>query len=317
MRRALAVAGALAFAVGCSRAQALDERVPAQPGGLLAVDLDLGDEGGWERVSLEVRSHDADEVWAVADVAGLGTSSVSFRLERDERGLRLYGSAGGLLSWIFGGPVVTVRIFVPRAFSADLRCGSGPIRVEDLTGSVRARTRDSAIEVRAVDGSLELRSAGGAISASEVRGDVAARTSGGPIELRWISGDVAVRSDAGNVSLGHVSGSVDVRADAGEILLADVGGPVEVKVEQGAISASFIGAPAGLLETRSGSVEVLVPALADAGLDLRSARGSVEVAPGLVARGERAGDRFVGQLNGGGAPLRVFTARGSVRLAAR
>jgi len=108
-----------------------------------------------------------------------------------------------------------------------------------------------------------------------------------------------------------------VRADAGEVELADVGGPVEVRVEQGAISASFIGAPAGSLETRSGSVEVLVPALAHAGLELRSARGSVEVAPGLVARGERGEDRFVGQLNGGGAALRVFTARGSVRLAAR
>jgi hypothetical protein len=316
MRRALSLGCALSLAA-CSGPQALDERVPAQPGGLLSVDLDLGDEAGWERVSLEVRSHDADEVWAVADVSGLGTANVAFRLERDERGLRLYGSAGGLLAWIFGGPVVAVRIFVPRVFSADLRCGSGPIRVEDLTGPLRARTRGSAIEVRAVDGNLTLRSGAGAITASEVRGDVAVRTSGGPVELRWITGDVEVRSDAGSVRLGHVSGGVDVRADSGEIELADVGGPVAVKVEQGAISASFTGAPAGLLETRSGSVEVLVPALSFAGLDLRSAHGSVEVAPGLVARGERAEDRFVGQLNGGGAPLRVFTARGNVRLAAR
>ena len=43
---------------------ALDQRIPAAPGGLLQVDVDLGAEARADRVSLEVRAHDADEVWA-------------------------------------------------------------------------------------------------------------------------------------------------------------------------------------------------------------------------------------------------------------
>lgn len=106
MKLGLAVALAL---VACSPAElsaSLDRRLPARPGGRLQVDLDLGEEARPERVSLEVRSHDADEVWAFADVSGPGASSVSFRLEPDESGVRLYGHAGGPLSWLFGGPSV-------------------------------------------------------------------------------------------------------------------------------------------------------------------------------------------------------------------
>ncbi len=314
---------ALALLFGClslaldARAQDLDERVPAQPGGQLSVDLDFGEEGTWERVSLVVRSHDADEVWAVADLSGFGASNVVFRLEHDARGVRLYGRADGLLSWIFGGPGAVVRIWVPREFGADLRCSSGPIRVEDLTGAVRARTVGSAIDVRGVEGALALRTEGGAIAATEVQGAVSARSSGGPIELRWISGPVEVRSDSGDVRLSHVGGRVDVRAESGEVTLDDVRGPAEVTLEQGAIAATFTDAPAGSLETRSGSVEVLLPAHAGAALDARSARGSVDVDASVRPDGKRAPDHFIGKLNGGGPSLRVYTARGSVRVAAR
>jgi hypothetical protein len=313
----------LALALACLalapnvRAQDLDERVPAQPGGQLQVDLDFGEQGTWERVSLEVRSHDADEVWAVADLSGLAASSVVFRLEHDARGVRLYGRTGGWLAWIFGGPSVDLRIWVPREFSADLRCSSGPIRVEDLTGAVRARTVGSAVDVRGIEGNLALRTDGGTIRASEVQGEVSARSSDGSIELRWIAGAVEARTDSGDVRLAHVAGPVDVRVEAGEVTLDDVRGPADVTLEQGAIAASFTGAPAGSLATRSGSVEVLLPAHAGAALEAHSGRGAVEVDASVQPEGTRAADHFVGKLNGGGPALRVYTARGSVRVAGR
>jgi hypothetical protein len=313
----LALVGACLLLASAARAQGLDERVPAKTGGALQVDLDFGEEGAWERVSLEVRSHDADEVWAVADLSGLAASSAVFRLDHDDRGVRLYGRTGGLLPWLLGGPAVAVRVWVPREFSADLRCSSGPIRVEELTGEVRARTAGSSIEVRGVTGPLKLRTDGGAIRASEVTGDVAVRSTGGGIELRWISGDVEVTSDEGDVRLSHVTGNVEVRAEAGEITLADVRGRAEVQAEQGAISASFSDAPAGSFESRSGSIEVLLPARAGAALEARSAQGSVLVDADVAPEGQRGANHFVGRVNGGGAALRIFTARGNVRVAAR
>jgi len=72
-----------------------------------------------------------------------------------------------------------------------------------------------------------------------------------------------------------------------------------------------------VLETQRGSVEVSLPAHAKLALDARSARGRVEVGAGLSVDGAHADDRVIGALNGGGGTLRIYTARGAVRVDAR
>jgi hypothetical protein len=295
-------------------AQELDQRIPVKPGGLLQVDLDLGEEIRPERVSLEVRSHDADEVWAVADLSGLGASSIKFRLDHDERVVRLYGRAGGLMSWIFGGPGVSVRVWVPREFSVDLRCTSGPIRIENVSGTIRARTSHASIDVHTADGSLNLRTRSGAVRVTEMLGDVAIRASEGPISLAWVNGNVEARTGRGDIRARHLDGETSLRTDAGEIEIRDIRGRAEAKTEQGAVYASFAAEPAGLLETRRGSVEVLFPDHAGLQLDARTGRGTVEVGAGVKFDGTRGSDHFVGAVNGGGAPLRIYTARGTIRV---
>ena len=305
----LALASAWA---GCARAEGLDQRIPVEPGGLLQVDLDLGEEVRADRVSLDVRSHEADEIYATADLSGLGVSSVLFRVEQDERGVRLYGRSGGLMSWLFGGPGLTVRIWVPRNFSIDARNASGPIRIEDVTGEVRARTTDAALEVRAVEGSLRLYTGGGSVTAAEIRGDVAIRVGTGSVELAWITGDVRARSGGGDIRVRHVEGALELRTDSGEIALRDVRGVTDVRTERGAVYASFSGAPQGRLETQRGSIEVVLPEHAGAALEARSGRGSVEILDGINANGDAAAAHFVGTVNGGGKPLHLYTAHGNV-----
>ncbi len=319
MKLGLAIALPLAL-LACSPEElsgSLDQRLSAKPGGLLQVDLDLGDEARPERVVLEVRSHDADEVWAVADVSGPGASAVSFRLEQDDAGVRLYGRAGGLLSWLFGGPSVQLRVFVPREFSVDLRSASGPVHVEDVTGSLRARTRDGQLDVRGADGPVRLRTSGGDVAVTEVQGDVEVRAQDGSIELGWITGSVAARTGQGDIAARHLDGRVDLRSDSGEIELRDVRGAVAAKTESGAVYASFLADPSGVIETQRGSVEVSLPASAKLALDARSGRGRVDVGAGLVVDGARSDDRVTGTLNGGGETLRIYTARGSVRVEPR
>ncbi len=304
------------LAVGCTQAhaQGLDQRIPVEPGGLLQVDLDLGEEVRPERVSLEVRTHDADEVWAVADLSGLGASSVKFRVDHDDRVVRLYGRAGGLISWIFGGPGVSVRVWVPREFSVDLRCTSGPIRIEDVNGSIRARTSDASIEVRGTEGDLSLRTRSGAVHVTEVVGDVDIRASEGSIELSWITGNVKARTGRGRVRARHLEGRVALRTDNGEIGLREIRGPVDAKTVRGAVYASFAGAPEGLLETRRGSIEVVFPGYAGLELDARTRNGTVELGRGVKVEGRRGADHFVGAVNGGGPRLGIYTARGNIRV---
>lgn len=317
MRQALLIGLILAWVPQLARAD-LDERVPAKPGGLLQVDLDLGDDIRPERVSLVVRSHDADEVWVVADLSGLGSSTVKFRVDHDDRVVRIYGRSGGLMSWILGGPGVAVRVWVPREFSVDLRCSTGPIRIEDISGQIRARTVDGAIGVEGVQGNVALRTERGAVTLNEVVGDVSLKAvSDGSLALRWVTGRVDARTETGNISARHISGPMTLRTDGGEIQVEEVHGRVEARTEGGAIYTSFASAPSGVLETRRGSVEVVLPDHAGAMLDARTANGRVEVVNGLAVRGDRGPDFVVGQVNGGGDPLKVFTARGTIRLVRR
>jgi hypothetical protein len=295
----------------------LEERIPVQPGGLLEVDLYMGEGLRPDKGSLEVTSHDANEVRIAADASGWGASGVNFRVEHDSSTVRLYGRVTGALSWLFGGPQLAVRIWVPREFSLDLRTSAGPVRIDDVSGRIRARAADAPIEVSAAAGSLRLRTNRGDVRVSEVEGDVDVRASAGHLELSWITGDVTARTGRGEISADHVSGLLTLASGRGGIEIRDVKGPATAKTESGGILASFSGAPAGELETSRGSVRVVVPADAGADLEAISRRGSVELAPELLLEGTRNEAHVVGRLGPGGAPLRLYTAHGSVYLSRR
>ncbi len=307
----LAAAVCAAIASAPEPAEALDRRIRVQPEGNLQVDLDLGEEVRAERVSLEVRSHDADEVWVVAELSGLGESSVKFRVENDENNVRLYARSGGVMSWLFGGPGVTVNIWVPRRFSLDLRSSSGPIRVEDVSGEIRIRTTDGLIEVRATTGELDLHTGSGEVGVVEMLGDVEVKSASGSVDLAWITGNVRVRTGGGDIRTRHVAGRSELRTGDGEIEIREASGEMYAKTEQGAIYVSFASAPSGRLETRRGSVVVAFPGHLGVSLDARTRNGTVEVDE------KRTVGEFVGNVNGGGQPLEIYTARGSIRVGRR
>ncbi len=317
MRTLLLAALATALLACGAGANDLEERIPVRPGGLLEVDLYMGEGLRPDKGSLEVTSHDANEVRIVADASGWGASGVNFRVEHDASTVRLYGRVTGALSWLFGGPQLAVRVWVPREFSLDLRTSAGPVRIDDVNGRIRARAADAPIEVSTAAGSLRLRTNRGDVRVSEVEGDVDVRASAGSLELSWITGDVAARTGQGQIVADHVSGSLTLASGDGGIEIREVEGPATAKTERGGILASFVGAPAGELETSRGSVRVVVPAAAGAELEAVSRRGSVELAPGLPLDGTRDEAHVVGKLGSGGAPLRLYTARGSVHLSRR
>ncbi|MEE9607001.1 MAG: DUF4097 family beta strand repeat-containing protein [Myxococcota bacterium] len=299
------------------RADEFDERIEVEPGGLLEVDLDLGDGLRPDPGSLEVTSHDRHEVRVRAEASGWGAGGVGFRLERQGDTVRFDTWVGGALSWMFGGPSVRVRIWVPREYSVDLRCSAGPIHIEDVGGAVRARTTDAPIEVVAAEGPVSLRTANGDVRVTEILGDVRVKASTGSIEVSWISGDVEVRTGAGQIEASHIDGELALRTDRGGIEVRDAASSVEARTERGSVFVSFLGEPAGLLETRRGSVEVQMPEHAGAELDAVTRGGEIELANGLEPPGGHPRDRVVGPINGGGPLLRLYTARGSIRVSRR
>ena len=299
------------------QADDLDERIPAPPGGRLEFDLERGEGLRPDPGTVEVTTHDADEVRILVDRSGWAASSVRFRVDRNGDTIRVYGRPSGAFSWLFGGPQVNVRVWVPREFSVDVRCSTGPIRIDGVTGAVRARTRDAGVEVTAVEGPVRLRVANGAIRVSEATGALDLKTSDGDIELAWITGDVEARTSSGAIEASHVTGDLTLRSDRGSIEVREIDGRLDAKTERGGIFASFSTAPAGALETRRGEVEVAIPRDAATSLDALTRRGEVEIAEGIRIA-HRGGDgRVTGEINGGGATLRLYTARGQIRVRPR
>jgi hypothetical protein len=312
----LAAALALLVLAAPVGADDLDRRVPATPGGVLEVDLDLGEGLRPDPGLLEIRSHDADEVRIAAEASGWGAYGVRFDVEGQGDRVRLWSRVGGTAPWLFGGPRIEVRIWVPRRFSVDARTSAGPIRIENVEGRVRVRSQGT-IEVNAVRGTVKLRTRSGALRVADVEGAVDARTGSGEIDVGSVDGEVAASTGDGEVSMRRVTGHIQARSDAGPIDLVDVTGPVDAKTENGTVYASFVGDPAGALETQRGGVEVALPLNAAARVEARAARGSVDLAQGFAVEGPLHDASASVRLNGGGAPLHLYTARGGVRVRPR
>ena len=300
---------------GCADAYDLDERVEVEPGGLLELDLDRGDGLRLDPGTLVVQSHAANEVRVVSEATEWGASGVRFQVDRQGDTVRVLGRVVGATSWMFGGPRVEVRVFVPRKYSVDVRSTSGPVRLEDTIGDVRVRTLGD-VEIARAEGDLRVRSEGD-VRITEVVGDVDVRIDTGTIEASWIQGDMELRTGSGEIEVAHVEGRLVARSGGGALDLRDLSGPIEAVTESGAIYASFEGDPEGRIETSRGSLEVLIEEHAGAQLDAIARRGSVEIDNGFHVPGEQSEDRVTGPLNGGGAPLRLFTARGSVHVRPR
>lgn len=315
MRVGAVVLLACLAAAGCADARDVDERVEAQPGGLLEVDLDRGDGLRLDPGTLVVQSHAANEVRVTGEAHEWGASAVRFRIDRQGDAVRVQCRVRGPTSWMFGGPRVEVRIWVPREYSVDVRSTAGAVRLEDTTGALRVRTLGE-VEIARAEGPVRVRSDGD-VRIAEVVGDVDVRIDEGDIEARFIQGDVELRTGRGEIEVSHVQGMLVARTARGSLDLRDLAGPVEAVTERGGVYASFVDDPEGRIETSRGSVEVLLPDRARAQLEAISRRGGVELYDGFRVPGEQAPDRVAGPLNGGGSPLRLFTARGSVHVRPR
>jgi hypothetical protein len=308
--------GLLAMLLGAWLAPAaavgFEETVPVEPGGSLAVDVDLGEGLRPDPGFLELASHDADEVRVVGDADGWASWRVRFALDAGDPVVRLDVRVEGATSWMFGGPRVRVRVWVPRNFSVDIRSDSGPVRIQDIGGRVRARTRDAGVEVRGVSGPVKLRVVNGPVEIEEITGDLQVTSSEGSIQIAWVTGDVEARTTEGPIEMRHIDGEVTAKTLGGSIELAQVRGPIVARTESGSVRATFSGPPAGSLETERGSVDVLIPTDSAVDLDAHATRGQVALDATIGLNGEEAENLVVGKINGGGELLLLRTSHGRI-----
>ncbi len=287
MAWAIAILGCLAPS---AMAKDYEDRIAARPGGRLQVELASG--------SVEVESHDDNEVRVDARVGGVGARSLVFRLTGNGVDVFFSADVGGWAP-LLGGTRLRVRFKVPERYDLDIRTRGGRIEIEEIRGEVVARTSGGSVEVDEIEGNVDLRSSGGSIEAKEIRGNLVARTSGGRIRASEISGDVEAQTSGGPIKIKDVAGGVDLHTSGG------------------GISVRFTDDPEGQLETSGGSIEVEFPEDAGVDLDAQTSGGRVEVEHGILVRGSLDRSHVVGKINGGGRTLQLRTSGGSIQVRAR
>ena len=269
-------------------ARDFEDRIEAEPGGQLFVELPSGE--------VEVESHDEDEVRVEVNVSGFA-SRARFRLTREGRDVRFEIDRGGL-GWLSGGRV-RARVRVPELFSVHIQTRGGKIEVEGIEGDVLARTLGAAIKVSEIEGDVDLYTRGGKIEADEIDGDVRGETSGGPLDVE------------------EVSGAVWLATSGGSIEAKDVHGPVEAETRGGSIKVRFTGPPAGHIESTGGSIEIELPEGEGMELDAAALGGRVELDGEFEVIGSVGRSRVQGRVGEGGERLRVRSTGGSIKLKLR
>jgi Toastrack DUF4097 len=285
-------------------ANEIDETIPVIPGGTLFIDLQRG--------TVDVRSHDANEVRIEARATGWAAWSFEFDLTCAENGVRLTGQTFGWGMWPFGGARVTVRAWVPRDYSVDVRTHGGRVQLADLTGRTFAETSGGAVELASAEGPVSLRTSGGPIRAERVHGDLRVETSGGRIGVVDVIGNVHAATSGGSIEIARVTGRIDAHTSGGRVDVREAASHVEVVTSGGPIFASFCGEPSGSLETSGGTIEAWLPGHSRCQLEARTSGGRVIVDEALRIQGKIEPRHVTGAINSGGAPLRLSTSGGSV-----
>jgi hypothetical protein len=264
----------------------MDEVVPVKPGGTLFVRSARG--------TVDVRSHDVDEVRVEAEARGRHPERVTFVLDVAADDVRFEVRTEGWLLGLFGGLDVRVRLWVPRRFSVALRSSGGHARVDGVTGDV------------------DLQASGGDVTLSGVVGRIDLQTSGGSVDLENLDGDVRLRSSGGNTEMRDVYGDVDLRSSGGDLVIDGVDGAVRARSSGGSTSIVFLGDAEGDVSSSGGSIEVLVRDEACFVLDAKSHGGKIsldleldrerDAGPNRVSgsRGTRKGPRLKLRSSGGG-----------------
>jgi TonB family protein len=233
------------------------------------------------------------------------------KLETEGGHIQVLDVAGDLHAFTAGGHINAGNI----AGEALLHSGGGHIRAGQIHGRADLQTDGGNITVGQAGSLVTVRTGGGQIDFGEVRGSVRAQTGGGGIRIMYVSGPLEVESSAGSICLTRVAGTV--RA-------ATAGGTIRAWINPDAPSSGGAVHLAGASQLTSGNGDIVVflPRNLAADIDAMVESGGerrIEADPALLLTIQTpphgAGPvRAVGKLNGGGAPLKLRTNSGTIRL---
>jgi len=233
------------------------------------------------------------------------------KLETQGGHIQVLDVAGDLTAFTAGGHINVGNI----AGDASLRTGGGHVRAGKIGGRADLETVGGNITVAHAGNFVNVRTGGGQIDFGEVRGSVHAQTGGGGIRVVTVSGPMEVESSGGSICLTRVAGSVQAATSGGTITAW-----INPDAPSGGGNVRLGGS--SQLASGNGDIVVFLPRNLAATIDATIVTGGerrIEADPAfnLVIQGTTNGNGPVhatAVLNGGGAPLRLRTIAGKIRL---
>ncbi|HVG25716.1 MAG TPA: hypothetical protein VND45_16285 [Thermoanaerobaculia bacterium] len=208
------------------------------------------------------------------------------------------------------------NIRVPDRYNVDVETSGGSIHVDDIDGTVEARTSGGGIRTGRISGEGTLKTSGGSITVAGGGARIVAHTSGGGIEIGDTTGPVEAKTSGGNITLARTGGDVLARTSGGGITIEDAMGKVDAHTSGGTIRATLSRQPNAdsTLKTSGGGVIVsLAPSIA-LDLDAHSSGGGVRADVPVTVQGTQDDDSIRGRINGGGPKLTLRSSGGGIRV---
>src|SRR5713226_3127195 len=233
------------------------------------------------------------------------------RLDTQGGHIQVLDVAGDLTAFTAGGHINVGNI----AGDAALRTGGGHIRAGQIGGRAELETVGGNITVAHAENFVNVRTGGGQIDFGEVRGSVRAQTGGGGIRVMYVSGPMEVESSAGSICLTRVAGAVRAATAGGTIT-------VWINPDSPAGGGNVHLAGASQLSSGNGDIIVFLPRNLAANIDamvMNGGEGHIEADPALHLTMQASANgsgpvHGMAVLHGGGAPLKLKTTGGKIRL---
>jgi len=182
------------------------------------------------------------------------------------------------------------------------------IRLESTGGITKVREREEKVMVRAISGDFKVQlPAEARVELVSVSGDV---------NVTGVSGVFGLKSVSGDVELTGFSGEVEATVVSGDLSLDGFSGEVTAESKSGDISCHAAGTVDGSLTSKSGSIELELPAGADVVLDMEcEEEGEIVVGPGLVYETLEEGEhRLRIKLGEGSSEVKLRTRDGEIKV---
>jgi len=139
------------------------------------------------------------------------------------------------------------------------------------------------------------------------------------------STDLNLTAHNGGISISSVEGRLEFETTNGGVSLSDIAGEVKGKTTNGGVNVALFGNSwkgSGLdVQTSNGGVNLSIPETYAANIETGTVNGGFrsDIASLNVERNEGERPRVTRvntQLNGGGAPIRVMTTNGGIKISA-